>query len=313
MRQLYIRFGNNKYLYRRRLIIRIMREIDTIVKDAMIAFGFVLKGSSWYKFTDDFVQVLNFQKSSFSNLYYLNVGIDTRSHSKLQYLPECRFGVRLRADSLIPETDLLIALDFQSEMDPAERTETICSIVGKCHSFLDSVSSWAQLHSAYNDDSHPIREAAITDVFKLIQELRKFDSSIVSFGDAASERQISETEGHIGRALPVEYKEFVRRHNGLDFTCEYILRVGNDVQPVAYSMNDVYDFEHFEACNPMPPDLIPFAPDGYGNHYCFDMAQNGAVVFWQHDLQYGADQHPDVVYRSMTEMIREVFICWSEL
>ena len=49
------------------------------------------------------------------------------------------------------------------------------------------------------------------DVFKLIQELRKFDSSIVSFGDAASERQISETEEHIGRALPVEYKEFVRR------------------------------------------------------------------------------------------------------
>lgn len=122
-----------------------MREIDTIVKDAMIAFGFVLKGSSWYKFTDDFVQVLNFQKSYFSNLYYLNVGIDTRSHSKLQYLPECRFGVRLRADMLIPERDLLIALDFQSEMDPAERTETICSIVGKCHSFLDSVSSWAQL------------------------------------------------------------------------------------------------------------------------------------------------------------------------
>lgn len=293
--------------------IRIMRKIDAIVKDVMKASGFVKKSNSWYKLTDDFVQVLNFQKSAFSNLYYLNIGIDVRSSDKPQYMPEYRFGVRLRADMLAFESGIVGALDFERNMDSEERIETIYAIIEECVSFLESVSSWVQLHAAYNDDSHPINKAATTGVFKLIMELREYDSSIVSFEDAASEQHITETENHIGRALPVEYKEFVRRHNGLDFTCDYILRVGNDVQPVAYSLNDVYDFEHCDAYNPMPPDLIPFAPDGYGNHYCFDMAQNGAVVFWQHDLQYGSDRHPEVVYKSMAEMIREVFIDWSEL
>lgn len=149
-------------------------------------------------------------------------------------------------------------------------------------------------------------------VSKLISELEKLDNSIISFGEPASEQDIKETEKHIGRTLPNEYKEFVRKHNGLEVTCEYILRVGNNIKPSAYSLNDIYDFEHFEVYNPMPLHLIPFSPDGYGNHYCFDMQNNAKVVFWQHDVNY-KDRDPDVVYESMTDMIREVFIEWSDL
>lgn len=149
-------------------------------------------------------------------------------------------------------------------------------------------------------------------VSELIEEIKKFDNSIVSLGLAASEREIEETENHIGQKLPDEYKEFVRKHNGLEFMCEYILRVGSNIHPSAYSMNDVYDFEHYEVHNPMPLHLIPFSPDGYGNHYCFDMRNNGKVVFWQHDFDYKG-RGPEVVYGSMVEMINEVFIDWSEL
>ena len=146
----------------------------------------------------------------------------------------------------------------------------------------------------------------------IIAELKKFKRSIVSLENAASESEIIETEIHIGQLLPNEYKEFVRNHNGLEFMCEYILRVGDNVQPSAYSLNDVYDFEHFETYNPMPPYIIPFSPDGYGNHYCFDMRNNGAIIFWQHDLDY-KDKEPEIVYESMADMIQEVFIDWSEI
>lgn len=149
-------------------------------------------------------------------------------------------------------------------------------------------------------------------VSEIILELEKYDKSVITFGKAASEQEIIDTEAHIGLELPDEYKEFVRRHNGLVFTCEYILKVGNNVQPLAFSMNEVYDFEHYKACNPMPLHLIPFSPDGYGNHYCFDMHNDGIVVFWQHDLNY-KNSNPEVVYKSMVDMIREVFIDWSEL
>ena len=149
-------------------------------------------------------------------------------------------------------------------------------------------------------------------VVNLIKELEKFDKSIVSLWDAASEQEIEDTEAHIGQVLPEEYKEFIRRSNGLEFTCDYILRVGNNVRPSAFSMNDVYDFEHYESCNPMPSYIIPVAPDGYGNHYCFDMKNNGVVIFWQHDVNYEEHQ-PEIVYESMVAMIREVFINWSEM
>lgn len=149
-------------------------------------------------------------------------------------------------------------------------------------------------------------------VVSLINELEKFDKSIVSLWNAASEQEIEDTEVHIGQVLPDEYKEFIRISNGLEFTCDYILRVGNNVSPSAFSMNEVYDFEHFESYNPMPPHVIPFAPDGYGNHYCFDMKNNGVVIFWQHDINYKEHQ-PEIVYESMVAMIREVFINWSEM
>lgn len=147
---------------------------------------------------------------------------------------------------------------------------------------------------------------------KLIAGLEGLDNPMVSLGDPASEREIKETEAHIGQYLPDEYKEFVRKHNGLDCLCEYILRVGNHIQPAAYSMNNIFDFEHFDVCNPMPHHIIPFSPDGYGNHYCFDMQNNGKIIFWQHDIDY-SDRVPEVVYESMLEMIREVFIDWNEL
>ena len=42
------------------------------------------------------------------------------------------------------------------------------------------------------------------------------------------------------------------------------------------------------------------------------MKNNGKIIFWQHDIDY-SDRVPEVVYESMLEMIREVFIDWNEL
>lgn len=146
---------------------------------------------------------------------------------------------------------------------------------------------------------------------RLISELKKFDNSVVTFGEPATEQEIEESETHLGQNLPNEYKEFVRKYNGLDFDCEYILKVGNNICNT-YSINKVYDFEHYNTENPMPLHLIPFAPDGFGNHYCFDMQKEGIIVFWQHDIDYTTTQ-PEIVYKSMADMIQEVFIDWSEL
>ena len=58
-----------------------MRDIDIILKPLFNSCGFSLKRNSWYRLTDDFIQIINFQKSHFSNLYYLNIGLDHRNES----------------------------------------------------------------------------------------------------------------------------------------------------------------------------------------------------------------------------------------
>lgn len=148
-------------------------------------------------------------------------------------------------------------------------------------------------------------------ILQLFSELKMYDDSVVLFEPPALDYQIAETENYIGVALPDEYKEFVRKSNGLEFGSEYILRVGNDIRPQAYSINEVYDFEHNQSSNPMPHNLIPFSPDGYGNHYCFDINQRGVIVFWQHDYEYSDEDRPEIVYNSMEDMIQEVFIKWG--
>lgn len=59
-----------------------MREIDKLVKDILTSDGFVFKKTSWYRTTKDFIQILNFQKSHFSNKFYLNLGIDEIQEGK---------------------------------------------------------------------------------------------------------------------------------------------------------------------------------------------------------------------------------------
>jgi len=61
--------------------------------------------------------------------------------------------------------------------------------------------------------------------------------------------------------------------------------------------------------------LVPFSPDGGGNHYCFDtrtINENSCnVVFWQHDYPYSEDDPPEVTNTSFTEWMKEVVIDWT--
>ena len=83
----------------------------------------------------------------------------------------------------------------------------------------------------------------------------------------------------------------------------------------ANSINENYIFEHEEVANPMPIELIPFAPDGYGNHYCFNTkaiaGESCEIVFWQHDYTYNEFDLPEVINSSFAEWLKEVVINWT--
>ncbi len=81
------------------------------------------------------------------------------------------------------------------------------------------------------------------------------------------------------------------------------------------SLESIFTIEHNEVRNKMPEYLIPFSPDGLGNHYCFDMrsrdAESCSIIFWQHDLAYTDDESPEVVNASFADWVQEVVIDWT--
>lgn len=149
-----------------------MREIDILVKDILTSYGFVYKKTSWYRTTNDFIQILNFQKSHFSNKFYLNIGIDEIQGDRPTYKPEYQFPVRLRIDMLLSNKELMQSLDFEKDCQETDRQKELNTIVLYGINFLDSINEWNQLRTAIKNQSHPIHHAhIIAEFMKKIKEI----------------------------------------------------------------------------------------------------------------------------------------------
>lgn len=120
----------------------------------------------------------------------------------------------------------------------------------------------------------------------------------------AEDKSIKDAETMLGCQLPDDYKCFLKETNGISFGGQTIFGVSQKLP--AYDIVGTSLREHTMVENPMPSHLIPFSPDGFGNHYCFDIL-NGGVFFWKHDVGY-SDCPPDKEYDSFTEMFSELVV-----
>lgn len=147
----------------------------------------------------------------------------------------------------------------------------------------------------------------------LIKQLEFFSAELIDLRQPISEEKILEFERKFNFQLPKDYKTFLMAHNGLSLMGITIYGIDNGSE--AFSLEKSYLFEHYEVDHPMPEYLVPFSPDGAGNHYCFDLRTCSVelceIVFWQHDLIYDDDNCPEVVNESFTSWVKEVVIDWT--
>ena len=148
---------------------------------------------------------------------------------------------------------------------------------------------------------------SIDRINKVLEQLHQFSEDEIEFRPPVIPEKVSAFEAKHGIVLPEDYKYLLSITNGLSLMGDYILGIGNPT--TAEDLESVFHFEHFECGNPMPLHLIPFCPDGFGNHYCFD-AHHGNIVFWQHDVDY-TKSSPDVVYSDLSALLQEIFIDWN--
>ncbi len=153
----------------------------------------------------------------------------------------------------------------------------------------------------------------MNNIQNVVSEILKFSDKLLTIYEPANLAEIQLFEKEIGISLPEDYKIFLRRTNGLELTVTIVYGIVD--MPVHLSLSNAYNIEHNEVENEMPSHLIPFSPDGRGNHYCFDSnkcdGQSCNVVFWEYNLADSNEYVPEVVYDSFASWAEEVLIRWK--
>ena len=105
-----------------------------------------------------------------------------------------------------------------------------------------------------------------------------------SFGQPASENSIRSAEARLNIKFPEDFRYFLSRYGYADWP-ETIYGVG-EAMPAVYSLLENLRQEQEEVGNPMPSGIIPFSPNGWGDHYCLDYTSPNDipwVCLWRHD------------------------------
>ncbi len=149
------------------------------------------------------------------------------------------------------------------------------------------------------------------NIVELMNELRLFSNSIITFWPPASVSLIEHFEEFVKCRLPRDFKEFLVNTNGLELVPTIVYGVKNS----PLDLYEAYEFEHYKSGNPLYSYLVPFATDGGGNQYCFDSrVANGSsynILFWQHDYPYDELRQPKVTNHSFLDWANEVLIDWT--
>ncbi|HEY4062390.1 MAG TPA: SMI1/KNR4 family protein [Puia sp.] len=147
----------------------------------------------------------------------------------------------------------------------------------------------------------------------VIEELVKFSAKGLTTMEGVTDDKISVFERKYSLTLPSDYKFFLKRTNGLDLMGTTVYGIYEESSFM--SLARAFNIEHYEVDNGMPIYLIPFSPDGGGNHYCFDSTkcdeESCQVVFWQHNLSYNKEKPPKTVNNSFAEWAKEVLVDWT--
>ncbi len=151
------------------------------------------------------------------------------------------------------------------------------------------------------------------NINEVISELEKFPVDVLTLNNPAEKNEILAFEAKYQLILPLDYKILLTKYNGIDLMGINIYGIKEDSG--SYSLEDCYLFEHYEVDNEMPLHLIPFSPDGFGNHYCFDSSSHDdnscRIVFWQHDCRYLGDDLPEITNNNLADWIKKVMIEWT--
>lgn len=144
------------------------------------------------------------------------------------------------------------------------------------------------------------------NIDSIIQRIQDFKEEYVECFDPISDDALQLAQENIPFQLPADYIRLLQFSNGILICGDEVLGINHK----PFDLIKAYKTEHEATQMPMPSHIVPFAPDGRGNYYCFDAQQGNQIVFWVTNYQYSEEDKPEVVNSDFCDWFNEVMIDW---
>lgn len=111
--------------------------------------------------------------------------------------------------------------------------------------------------------------------------------------------ELEKTESRLGFKFPIDYKDFLLKHNGGTPKPNTFIFIEKSIQ--SNSLVDFFhaiydagsdgnlelDYNYFRSSSRIPPNIVPIAGDPFGNFICLSVAGNdkGKMYFWDHESE----------------------------
>lgn len=144
------------------------------------------------------------------------------------------------------------------------------------------------------------------NIDSIIQRIQDFKEEYVECFDPISDDALQLAQENIPFQLPADYIRLLQFSNGILICGDEVLGINHK----PFDLIKAYKTEHEATQMRMPSHIVPFAPDGRGNYYCFDAQQGNQIVFWVTNYQYSEEDKPEVVNFDFCDWFNEVMIDW---
>jgi hypothetical protein len=129
---------------------KVIDPLRLAIAEVLADVGFTRRGLSWFRSSDDVVEVVNLQKSQYGSQYYVNYAIWLRRLGDASFPKEEHCHIRMRASTICASEELRRLLDLESDIDgDARRSAFARLLTNEFVPFSDSCRSLAGLRQLY--------------------------------------------------------------------------------------------------------------------------------------------------------------------
>jgi len=118
------------------------KHLESILKPTLKELGFRKKGGTWWNHSDDYIQVISIQGSSYQKVFYINLGVYIREIGNNEWPAELDCHIRIRLNSYIDNNEINDLLNYEDyEPDELSREKLLTYIQNDAIEWLNKCSS----------------------------------------------------------------------------------------------------------------------------------------------------------------------------